>query len=310
MKNKNCVIVWLYHTELTEELISYLYPIRNYVDIYLGLCADNQKDHFNIITEFNKLTTNLSVSTFINSGADIRPFLKTLSDVKYYDTCFKIHSKMSNWGARRQCPWRQMLIEDLMGSKQIFEKNLKLLKNDHIGMIGALPFIFKKTEYIHTHMIQNIMSAFKEEYQYENIDNKSFIAGTMFGFKPAHLLSVLKKENLDVLSLTLEQEKGKVNEANATYSHSLERIFGYIYSKDMLLTSCAKSNCVPFFSKVIKPYALNLRILNNNLCYIRENCQIFGKILEESEKEIIIKWIHTPLITEKIYRKKDNFILA
>ena len=52
MRNKNCVIVWLYNIELADEFISYLYPIRNYVDIYLGLCEDNHKQHFDIIKNF------------------------------------------------------------------------------------------------------------------------------------------------------------------------------------------------------------------------------------------------------------------
>lgn len=312
MRNKNCVIVWLYNIELADEFISYLYPIRNYVDIYLGLCEDNHKQHFDIIKEFHNLSDNIKISTFRNCGADIRPFLKILPEIADYDNCFKIHTKMSNWGARRHCPWRQMLIEDLIGSEDIFKRNLQLLTYKKTGMIGCQSFIFDKVEFLHTPIIRNIMDTLDEPYHYDNVDCKKFIAGTMFAFKPAHMLKVLNQKMLDVLCLTLEQERGKVSEKHATYSHSLERIFGYIYSKDKLLSSCSRSNTVPLFSKNIQPYSLNLRILNDNSCYVQENCQIFGKVLVNTPKEITISWSHTPKteLAVKTYQKKDNAIIG
>ena len=95
------VIVWVYHLEVWDELLSLLrrddvYPI-------IGLCDTN--DNTQVLESIRNFLSQYTIQYFNNKGADIWPFLQQIQKVEepYF---IKIHTKKNK-------EWRNYLTNDL-----------------------------------------------------------------------------------------------------------------------------------------------------------------------------------------------------
>ena len=306
LNHKVALLLWLYHTDLTDEFISYITPIKKYVDIHLGLCKDNNNTY--AINEFDRLGIS-GLYILDNCGVDILPFLKQMMAIhkQNYLYFIKLHSKKSRWGFHRLCNWRQMLVEDLIGTEDTFLKNISLLHNhSYINAIGSKSFIFHKHEHIHTPIIDTILQMYN--INKFNIVN-SFVAGTMFIGRTRYLSAMLDNPKaLHHIMIQLNEEHMKVKEITPTYSHAMERIFGYManyngtlhysmkYPKYKLYTPklCSLLSKKLKFTKypINNIYKYHLSILKNQECYLVEYPNIYGKLLEEHTNQLTIGWMH------------------
>ena len=298
MKTKKiAVCLWLFHEQLREEYFQLLHPLREYIDLFLGLPKDcNCNDQ--TIKLFANSFSNISINLFNNEGADVLPFLYQLEQIiDKYEYCIKIHSKKSKWGVYRHCEWRAMLLNDLIGSPTILANNLYKLENNQYNMLGNKFFIFHDRESFHTNKIIEIMQSC------DIVSNsKDFCAGTMFMSKCSNLRVFL--DHFDYIHSLLSQETSKVKEKKTgTYCHAMERVFGYVSNIGASDIPILKIQSDLTNQLTSEPF-LNLVYLYNNQCYIQENAHIYGNIIDHHPEYFDIYWLH---ITDSSKQKKYRY---
>jgi lipopolysaccharide biosynthesis protein len=288
MKDSLAIILHLYHIDLWQEFKELLIPFRNEFKLYLCLCEDNGEQ-----TEIIKSAKNLfdtDISFHKNYGADIASFLRTLENIKesYF---IKIHTKKSLLGQYNQIKWRHILLHDFFSNTNIFESNYKqILTNPDCGMIGNKYLLSTDSENYHSHKIKELCNILK--INYDNITNYSFFGGNMFMSK-THLFKKHFLPYQDILQYLLSKELNKVIEKHTgTYSHSLERLFGYIVSLNNLNFYCIKHPTIIIPNNKAPNGKFNLIKLYNNDCYLQEDLNVYGQIIDFNENELSIEWHH------------------
>jgi lipopolysaccharide biosynthesis protein len=287
--NKVAVILHLYHTDLWPELQSLLINFSKDIKLYLSLNIKD-KNNTNLINQIN-CNFLTSITYHDNFGADVAPFIQQICEVDepYF---IKIHSKKSVFGVYDQINWRKILLHDLLGSKNLFYNNLKKIsQNSKIGIVGNKNLLLKNNESSHSLKIQTLCDLIHLEYN--KIKPKNFFGGNMFLSRTElfqqHFLPY-KNELLDLL----KNEKGKVDETpDGTYSHSLERLFGYIVSYNNLKFEFSNPSYIKIKNSLAPKGYFHMIKLYDNDCYLTEDLHVYGKILEYQPNAFMsIKWQH------------------
>lgn len=301
MSNKIAIILWLYHTDLAEEFIYLLKPHCEYIHIFLGLCKDNS--NIQALDMFKEsFPKNLDIDYFDNAGTDILPTLYLLEKCyNKYQYFLKLHSKKNQWGIKKHVNWRSILLDSIL-YKQNFYNTITKLKNKNIGIVGTKSFIMKNNEYTNSKQILELCNILN--INYKKLHLKSFIGGNIFAGKIELFIKFMHNEKIKQL---LSQEKGRIIDDNGgTYVHSMERLFGYMaeYYKMKILGCPNKTNIL--LHPTIQNHRLHLVKLYNNSCYIQENPNIYGDIIDHKQ-DIVIYWKNTNSKQRYIY--KDNFLI-
>lgn len=286
--NKIAVHLFLYHLDLFDNFLSVLSPFRNEITLYLSLCKDNGSQA-DIITTIKKYF-NAKISFHDNYGADIAPFLNTIESIKepYF---IKLHSKKSMLGQYHQIDWRNVLIHNFFGNKNLFNYNSTVIKNNFFcGAVGNMCLLYTDYELYHKNKILTLCDILNIDYN--KINNYSFFGGSMFLSETKLFQKHFLPYNAIIQNL-LSQETQKVNEIpEGTYSHSLERIFGYIIPYNH------KQFCYTRHRHIIiqnnnAPYSkFRMIVLHNNDCYLQEDINVYGTIINDSIDTLTIQWKH------------------
>ena len=288
---KTSIIVWLYHNDLVDEFFDLLYPLEDLVDIHLSLCQDN--DNSKTLSQFNSLNNIKSINYYPNIGADLYSFINSLADIKT-EYFIKIHSKKSLWGVNNKCNWRAMLLDSLIGNRDILIDNIKHMDKYSLGSIGCRPLIYKDVGSVHSHKVNDICQIIG---LMDNPANKFFVGGNMFMGRTKTYQNYLNENTVELLNNLLELECGKIAEnKNGTYSHALERVLGYI-GNTQNLKSCPSHT---FRIKVLdnqlvdKIQYLHIRKMYNNDVYCTEQPNLYGRINTDFKDPDIIQifWKH------------------
>ena len=274
----------MYHTDLWPEFKELLLPLSNNIKLYIGLC--NTSPSLNDFDDFDH-----QLSFHDNYGADISSFLYQIRDVKE-DLFIKLHSKKSLWGFKYHINWRQMMLNDLISSLDILKSNIKiLLSNESNSVLCNKILLMDNREFHNSSKIHELCSLLNIDYS--RVKNSKFVAGNMFMGKTSIYKKYLEP-HIETIDKLLYNEKGKVDDTfKGTYSHSMERIFGYIISYNNLKFCYPKHKII----KVINTEAPNKKYFNlikmyNNYCYILEDPNLYGYISNMSEKSCVITWYH------------------
>jgi len=285
---KISVILYLYHIDLWNEFKNLLMPFKKNIKLYLCLCNEN-KEQIEIV-DFVKTNFDSNISFYDNYGADISSFLQVLEKIQepYF---IKLHSKKSLLGSYNQIKWRHILLHDFLGNKDIFYHNYKQIStNSDCGIIGNKYLLSTNKESYHKDKIQELCNILK--INYKNITNYSFFGGNMFMSRT----QLFKKHFLpyqDILQNLLSKERNKVIEKETgTYSHSLERLFGYIISLSNLNFYYTTHPTTVILNDKAPDGKFNLIKLYNNDCYLREDLNVYGQIIDDSKNEFTIQWHH------------------
>jgi lipopolysaccharide biosynthesis protein len=291
------VCLYLYHTDLWPEFKQLLLPLAEYIRLYIGLCKDNH-NNINDFADFD-----YRVSFHQNYGADVAPFLNQLKSIEE-PVFIKLHSKKSYWGFKGRINWRTMLLNDLIGSKEIFLANLqKLLNTKNAGLLSNKVLLMGNREYKNRNKIIEICA--KIGIDYNTVKNSKFPAGNMFMGKTKIFEQHISK-NIDTILDLLYNETGKVDDRKkGTYSHAMERIFGYVNTYQNLDFIHADHKIV----KINNPKAPNKQYFSmvhtyNNDCYLLEDPNIYGYYDIQNST---ITWYHLENITKQKYRIIDNY---
>jgi lipopolysaccharide biosynthesis glycosyltransferase len=147
---KLLVHLHLFYPEQIDFMLRKLDSLNNVdYDLFVTQVQRN-KDCENLI---KKKHPNVKIYTLENAGYDIYPFLMVLKNVKLvdYDYILKIHTKNERLPGFDKVygisvpghTWRDELIDSLLGSPEIFSKNLDILRsNSNVGLISASKFYF------------------------------------------------------------------------------------------------------------------------------------------------------------------------
>lgn len=286
IKNKIAIIIWLYNTELAEEFIRLLLPHRHKIHIFLGLCKDKNNNF--VIENFTYYFKDILDIEFLdNGGTDILPTLRLLEKCQDYSIFFKLHSKTNTWGFKKHVDWKAILINDILYENN-FDYTVRKLSCKNIGIVGSKSFIMRNNEYTNQDKILELCSIL--DIDYTKLRLKSFVGGNIFAAKTSIFKPLLYNTRYKDL---LSKEIGAIkDDFKSTYVHSSERIFGYMaeYHHQNILGS--PRYCKIILNSKIKTHRLHLIELYNKCCYIQENPNIFGRIVNSDTKYVTIIWDH------------------
>jgi lipopolysaccharide biosynthesis protein len=310
---KIAVCLQLYHTDLWPEFERLLVPYSDYIKLYVALCEDSNFEeipHASLRDSF--LRFDHHVSYHENYGADIAPFLHQLQLVEE-DYFIKIHGKKSRFGKNNQVNWRAILLHDFFGSEEVFNSNLETISNNNCGMICNPSFLLQNKEDNNSSKIEHLCQIL--DMNYKKVQNSKFAAGSMFLSKTKLFQDKLNDKFFEIDSL-LKKESGNVSLiTSGSYSHSLERIFGYIIEEKELEFCFPKHEII----KIVNEKAPNKEYFNlvkvyNDECYIIEDPSLFGEYSEIEDGFVEIDWKHveqkykyTIIDKNKILNLKFNF---
>lgn len=305
--DKIAIALWIYHTDQWDEFVKLLLPISKYIKVYLGLCLENNNSN---ILQDSRLQEFEYILTFHNNfGADVAPFLEQLKFIreKYF---IKLHSKNSKFGFKNHINWRILLLYNLIGSKQIFLNNIQILKKQNIGLITNKGCLLEKQERNNNNQINYLCKILN--LNFDLLTNGIFPAGNMFMSK-TEIYQDLLYTKLDNLLSLLKNEKGKISDHNyGTYTHALERIFGYIIKNNNLKFESTKIPYIKIYNNKSDTGFYKLVKLYNNDCYLEEDINVYGHIIDDNINYMTIKWNHTnPIpIIQKYLKKNDGNLIS
>jgi lipopolysaccharide biosynthesis protein len=284
--NKVAIILHLYHTDLWPELQSLLLNFSKDIKLYLSLNIKD-KNNTDLINQINS-----NFLTFItyhdNFGADVAPFVDQICEIDepYF---IKIHSKKSTLGNKNQINWRNVLLHSLLGSKNIFKKNLTLIKKSNIGCVGNKNLLMR-WENTNSKKIKKLCNILK--INYNNINDKAFFAGNMFMGRTEIFKKYLQPHKENLIDL-LKTETNKVDDNKyGTFTHSLERIFGYIIPYSNLEFGFTELPYIRIKNSLAPDGYFHMINLYNKDCYIKEDMNLYGSVLGKTDKNMIIEWKH------------------
>jgi lipopolysaccharide biosynthesis protein len=287
---KIAVLLWLFHTDLWDEIYTQLHPLQDYIHLYLGLNSKRLNTQ-SIIDQANNSFANIDINYYPNAGGDILPFLNQISKLSkdQHDIFLKLHSKKSQ--LFNYMNWRVVLLESLIGNKNKFLKNIQQFDKNDTGCVCNKSLVLTDQEHTNTTKIKEICGILNIDYN--NCHDKSFAAGSMFFGRVSLFQQYFNENNLTQLSQLLQNEIGHVSdETEGKYCHSIERIFGYIVSSNRLRLKPTIEQSIRVLNPLAKNKKLHIIRLYNGYCYAEEDPHVYGQILNDIEDSMKIRWYH------------------
>lgn len=294
---KIAVLLYLYDITFWYEIKNLLAAINK--DISLFISVYKKSFDKNIINEINDIFDVRKISLVDNHGVDIAPFLKQIRSINQKEFPFfvKIHSKKSKL---HTLEWKYLLIDSLIGSKKIFDSNIKLINKDkNIGAINCKPLI-----------MDNVSHHKKKLNELENLigcqitkSTVNFMAGNIFIGRT----EIFKKYITDdfIFYVDKKLENGIVKDVMPTYCHATERLFG-----SMIKSSKCRIE-YPRISPAFQIYnakndkLYDIYVCYNMYCHNNTMPMIYGKInqITGCPKKILIDWGHLDIPNSFIYQE-------
>jgi lipopolysaccharide biosynthesis protein len=216
-RHNTCVILHIYYADMLGEIKSHLSNLGKHFDLYATIPyeVDISED------ELRAVFLGVHIYRCENRGRDIAPFLKIFSDISKigYKYICKIHTKKSPHIVNG-IEWHQDMLAKLLGSRKIiFQIKKAFDQHPDWGMIAPSGHIVPHDYYWNQNAKNVIRLADSVNIPTDDL-GFSFVAGSMFWFRPQALQLVLKEEiHTSVFDLELGQQDG-------TLAHAYERLFG------------------------------------------------------------------------------------
>lgn len=215
----------LYYTDMWPEFAEYLSNLSDYnYDLYVTGVEISPKIQQDILS-FKK---DAKILITENRGHDVWPFLSVLNQINLdkYSYIIKIHTKnkepnktikATKWAINRY--WiRRLLIEALIGNKEIIKNNIERFKKDNkLGLIGS-KYLLTSSPSDLENVIDKI-DPLAHSLGIKDTSDKTYVSGTMFMVRTELMKQFQHIYNAQ--DFTVSEETG----SDGALSHLLERIF-------------------------------------------------------------------------------------
>jgi lipopolysaccharide biosynthesis protein len=274
-----------YHPDILDDILSRIIYLQTPYTLHLGLTEKIYKQYYNSINTKN----SVYYYSYKNFGADIQCFLDHLNyiDQKYF---IKIHTKKTY--LYNKLNWLDILLDGLIDDINIQKNIMSMNYNPKIGIISNAMCVIDNLEHTNQEKIQSLCEGLN--INYNTLTNKRFVSGNIFMSKTELFHKYFDSKTIKLLLNLLSKETNKVSDKqHGTFSHSLERIFGYIVETNGLEFLDASHNIL-----TIKDLSNNTQqiIIINNKCYEYNNITNYnhntdvGEILDKNQCNITICW--------------------
>ena len=235
-----------FHLYYTDQLDYFLEKLSNIqgcdYDLYVTMVEKNADAEEKI----SRLFPNAHILIVPNKGYDVGPFIDVLNRVnlREYDYILKVHTKNTtlNNGDKingrwisRKC-WMPLLVESLIGTKKIFDNNLRRFsRHPETGMIASKYLITSSTD-SYTNILPQVQNTIKK-LGFDIPKKITFVAGTTFMAR-AHLFLPIVKAGYGIDDF---EPTGRTSQGNQL-AHVFERVFGALITlQQHIVTS---SRCI------------------------------------------------------------------
>lgn len=214
-----CVILHLFYPEMWNEIRAYLTNLGEDFDLFVSIPYEVEIAEDVLRSRF----PNAQIYRCENRGRDIAPFLSIFSAVSELDYRYicKIHTKKSVHIGNGQ-EWQRDMMDKLLGSPETIA-NIKHAFDEHSdwGVIGPQGHVVPHV-YYWPRNAERVLSLASQMGIPTDAIEFSYVAGSMFWFRPQALSMLLRSE---ILSQSFEPEQGQ---QDATLAHAFERLFGLV----------------------------------------------------------------------------------
>jgi len=213
------VILHLYYLEMWDEILNYLSNLDKQFDLFVTIPYGVDISEKIIKESF----PDAQIYRCENRGRDVAPFLtvfSAISKLEYKYIC-KIHTKKSPH-IINGVEWRQDILGKLLGSPKVVLQ-IKNAFDEHPdwGIIAPQAHVVPHSYYWSVNA-KNVIRLANSVGIPTNDIKFSFVAGSMFWFRPQALSLVLKT---GLLTKDFDREQGQ---HDGTLAHAFERFFGMV----------------------------------------------------------------------------------
>jgi len=220
------VAAHLFYPDAIEDLAGALLS-GNDIDVYVTVPKTVNKESVDMLIALFPRSYILAVD---NCGRDILPFIKLLPKIKKhpYQWVCKVHGKKSvHLGQGKM--WREQLFASLLGGLRKKGSDLvhpKLPNDNSVGLVGPGSSLMSLDDEWGMQSNIGTMNVLLEKLKVSaDIKKGSFVAGSMFWFRPASL------DRLVMCNLNDSDFGVELGRIDGTPAHAMERLFGIIASK-------------------------------------------------------------------------------
>jgi lipopolysaccharide biosynthesis protein len=276
------VCLQLHHADLWPEFRGLLEPLAGRIRLYLALRGGSVVglDAFDHEVSFHE-----------NYGADVAPFIQQICGVRE-EAFVKLHSKKSRFGARGQAEWRRMLVNGLVGSPEAFEDNARSLLSDPANaVVCGEAFVLDDRE--DSNSVKAGLVCRMLGLDFGRLRGSRFMAGNMFMGRTSVFREALAPRASQIDAF-LRTERGRVRGSEeGTYSHSLERVFGYIVEERGMRIVPASERPVRVLNRDA-PNGDHYRLVRiyDGSCYILEAPDVCGSYSDLEDGSVSVEWRH------------------
>lgn len=198
-------------------------------------------------------------------------------------------------------------MHDLLGNNDIVKSNILSFKDADVGMVCNQQLLYSNLEGSNSDNIQEICALL--DIDYNLVKDGSFIGGSMFMSRTDLFQKSFGKCKKNKILNLLKHEINKIDDTNrGTYTHAMERLFGYIVKYNKLTFNYPKHTYVILNNLKAKNGRLHLIELYNNDCYLLEDINAYGKILTKTNDTKLIEWLHLEPCVKQSYIQLSNNI--
>lgn len=251
---KIAIVIHAFYPEQLKVILGKIQMIlsKNYhhtIDVYITL-PFIKKSLQSIIDSYS---FPVSIHWCENKGMDLLPFFELIPNLQHYDWVLKLHTKNNNDELNQL--WFDTLIDELVGSPDIFKKTIEILEqNQDWKMAGILPFFLSA----HKLMLKNRKNIDKLAKLWGLNTDKDwgFFAGSFYWVKPQALNSYTQ--------ILLKQKDWFDDEfaKDGLFAHAVERLISLAVGQVGLLYGYAEL-CIDSQHKFAINQAFSYQLLEN-----------------------------------------------
>ncbi|WP_122266992.1 glycoside hydrolase family 99-like domain-containing protein [Pseudomonas syringae] len=216
--NKLAIVIHAFYVDILKEFISKIQENASSLKIklYVSTPYENEKE---VEALLNDSGLPYLLSGVQNLGRDILPFMHLARIVAKdeYPIILKLHTKRSKHREDGD-KWRNELVDKLVSDGALYKNHQALIKNQRIGVLSPSGHLVPLKNHWGGNAENCARLANRLGFEFEEIIDKEFPAGTMFFAQTKALLPLL---NLAIDEGDFDEELGQTD---GTFAHAIERI--------------------------------------------------------------------------------------